>query len=340
MSNLISTDNNAHNSHFLIFSLDDKQYAVNIENVLEIIKVPALDVPQKMPKHILGVMTYNNISVNINDLRSVLSFPIRTYSADSQVIIVKTEEAIFGFLADKVLDVTPLKTENIQPLPYHSEDNLIKFLYRLHDTFISVINLNSVQNVIQKTQFEQSEFDVTALFPQDKETKAIMLKRQTDLIQKFQANIEQIYFDQEQFVIFSLNENLYALSIKSVKEIVKYKNISSIKLPTAYDYIEGIFNLRGDFISVLNFKKFLNNQDATIPENSMLIVLEVKDFKIAILVDNIFDITTVSQNEIISKFNDKFESKYVVSELHFENNIVSVISLDKLFADERLYIRD
>ena len=56
--------------------------------------------------------------------------------------------------------------------------------------------------------------------------------------------------------------------------------------------------------------------------------------------DKIMDIITVASNEVINKIDSKFESKYVLSELHVNGKIVSVISLDRLLADERFYIKD
>jgi chemotaxis signal transduction protein len=168
------------------------------------------------------------------------------------------------------------------------------------------------------------------------------LQRQRDIISKFENNIQQIYYDQEQYIIFELNKNQYALSIKNIKEIVKYKNINSISLPHTYDYIKGVFNFRGDFISILDFNIFLNmeNTKSVVTDLSKLIVLDVKDFKLALFVDNIIDIITVTPNEIFSKFDDKFESKFVSSEIHINDKIISIISLEKILADKRLYIKD
>lgn len=342
MTNIVTTEsNNLQENHCLIFSLNEKLYGINVENILEIIKVPKLDVPQKMPKHILGIITYNNISVKVADLSTILSHKAQKYTLDSHVILVKTEESIFGIIADNVNDVKPIKSSNIQPLPYHSEDNLIQYIYRLDNDFVSIIDLNSVQNVIQKTQFDTSDIDVTELFPQDEPSKKEMENRQYELIKKFETSIEQIYYDQEQYIIFELNNNLYSLPIKQIKEIVNFKNISIVNLPQRYNYVEGIFSLRGDFISVLNFKKFLNIEtDPASNDSNMLIVLELKDFKLALMVDKIIDIVTVTSNEVINKFDNKFESKYTISELHVNNQIISIISLEKLLSDERLYIKD
>lgn len=279
--------------------------------------------------------------MRIIDLDGILTHKPHSYTIDSQVIIVRTEESFFGIITDKVVDVNAVKTENIKHLPYQSENNLIQYMYKFNDLLISVIDLNSVQNVIQKTQFETSEADATTLLPLNTTEEMILDRRQSELVKKFDTNISKVYYDQEQYIIFDLNHNLYSLPIKQIKEIVKYKNVSIVKLPAKYDYIDGIFNLRGDFISVVNFKKFLGIEDSNfIKEGSMLIVLDLKDFKLALLVDKIIDIVTVMSSQVVSKLDSKFETKYVMSELYIDNNVISVLNIDKLLSDERLYIKD
>ena len=342
MNNLIiENKENLSENYCLIFSLDNKPYGINISNVLEIIKIPKINVPQKMPKHILGVITYNNISMKVIDLCGMLSHKKSSYGIDAQIIIVKTEEAIFGIITDKVIDVRAIRPANITHLPYQSENNLIQYLYKFKEMFISIVDLNSVQNVIKQTQFETSEFDSTEILHFNETEEKELEHRQYDLIKKFDTNIGQAYYDQEQYIVFDLNENLYSLPIKQIKEIVKYKNISIVKLPTKYDYVEGIFNLRGDFISVLNFKKFLGIENIDfVKDGSMLIVLELKEFKMALLVDKIIDIVTVLSTQVINKIDSKFENKYIMSELQIDNKVISIINIDRLLSDERLYIKD
>ena len=338
---IIKNQDNLKENYCLIFSLDEKPYALNVANVIEIIKIPKISVPQKMPKHVLGIMTYNNISMRVIDLCSILTHKPHSYTIDSHVIIVRTEESFFGIITDNVVDVSVVKTKNIKHLPYQSENNLIQYMYKFNDLFVSVIDLDSVQNVIQKTQFETNDIDVTTLLPLTSTTEIVLEHRQNELTKKFNTNISKVYFDQEQYIIFDLNQNLYSLPIKQIKEIVKYKTISAVSLPAKYDYIEGIFNLRGDFISIVNFKKFLGiDSSKTIKEGSMLIVLDLKEFKLALLVDKIIDIVTVTSSQVVNKLDSKFETKYVMSELYIDNNVISVLNLDKLLADERLYIKD
>ena len=60
---------------------------------------------------------------------------------------------------------------------------------------------------------------------------------------------------QFQLVTFQLGAELYGVNIMDVKEIVKTQSVRPI--PHAPHYVEGIFNLRGEIIPVLNLHKRL-----------------------------------------------------------------------------------
>lgn len=54
---------------------------------------------------------------------------------------------------------------------------------------------------------------------------------------------------EEQLVVFRLGKEEYAVSISQVREIIKYQ--SATKLPGTPSYIEGIINVRGKMIAVI-----------------------------------------------------------------------------------------
>ena len=63
------------NTH-LYFQIGDNMYAINSENVLEIMKLPALDYPQKLPNNTIGLLKYNNFVINVVDIRFYLNIHI------------------------------------------------------------------------------------------------------------------------------------------------------------------------------------------------------------------------------------------------------------------------
>ena len=49
---------------FLYFQTGHNKYAISSTNVLEIMKLPALDYPQKLPNNIVGLLKYNNFVIH------------------------------------------------------------------------------------------------------------------------------------------------------------------------------------------------------------------------------------------------------------------------------------
>ena len=61
--NSLVTLNNSDNGlqKFICFSLGNNKYAVTVENVLEVMDLPHLDYPQKLPANIIGLLKFNNL---------------------------------------------------------------------------------------------------------------------------------------------------------------------------------------------------------------------------------------------------------------------------------------
>jgi purine-binding chemotaxis protein CheW len=55
-----------------------------------------------------------------------------------------------------------------------------------------------------------------------------------------------------QLVVFNLGLEEYAIDISYAKEIIRIPKL--VKIPNVPEYIEGIFNLRGTVITVINLK--------------------------------------------------------------------------------------
>ena len=68
--------------------------------------------------------------------------------------------------------------------------------------------------------------------------------------------------DKTSVIIFEIGLEEFAIELSSIKEIVKAGQIR--KLPKSLDFIDGIYNYRGDIIHILNLEKVLNLHDIKI----------------------------------------------------------------------------
>lgn len=100
-----------------------------------------------------------------------------------------------------------------------------------------------------------------------------------------------------QLIIFKLGGEEYALHIDQIKEVVLTPNIA--KIPQTPDYIQGVANIRGNIIAIVDLeKKFnLSSPDKARTGNYTLVV-ESDSYKIGILVREVPNTLTVSEASI------------------------------------------
>jgi purine-binding chemotaxis protein CheW len=104
-----------------------------------------------------------------------------------------------------------------------------------------------------------------------------------------------------QLVTFNLAEELYGVNIMDVKEIVSIQDVRPI--PNAPYYVEGIVNLRGEIIPVINLHKRFNlhqpvEQEETEALERGFIILSIEDDKIGIIIDKIARVVVIDKTEI------------------------------------------
>ncbi|MCL1813343.1 MAG: chemotaxis protein CheW [Treponema sp.] len=106
--------------------------------------------------------------------------------------------------------------------------------------------------------------------------------------------------DQNQLVTFQLGEELYAINIMDVKEIVRVQEIRA--LPNAPSYVEGIFNLRGEIIPIINLhKRFHLKKAFTSEEDELLsgfIIIEIDKMKLGVIIDRISRVVTIEKENV------------------------------------------
>lgn len=325
---------------YLYFTLGESKYALNIGQVVEIMKLPLLDYPKKLDNNIIGLLNYNNFTINVLDIRFYLGIPVTPYSISNQLLIAKTDESIFGLVIDKVEDIISMEQSQVDSFPFSGEERIIDFLHKKGNETISGINLNSIEALLKKG-CQSVDIDIQTLFPHDDDSRYKFVQRNQALVEKFESNLITNAFAQDKFISFSLGDNIYCINLEYLKEFLK--NTSITHMPCDLDYIEGVITLRGDFISVINLKKFLNfdmdilSTDYTESKNN-IIVIDAFDYKIGFLVDEIFDIIDIPE-ELVTK-NYHTTDKYILSELVMEDKLYTILNMKNILSDERLFVEE
>ena len=330
------TDNNyieqKKNTH-LYFQIGESKYAIDSANVLEIMKLPALDYPQKLPNNIVGLLKYNNFVINVVDIRFYLNIDVQPYNPNNELLIVKTDETIFGIITDKVIGIIPFNSAMIDTIPYIDSKTIIDSLYKFNEETIFIINIYAMENLLREHN-QWKETDIKSLFPSDDASAKLMKKRTYDIASKSGMRLASgELHTKSKYISFNLNKDSYCIPLDYVIEVLKDTNVTNI--PGTPDFIEGIMNLRGDYITVLNLKKFLNFYDETVSDKKPVIIVSCNELKLALLIDKINELFDYQQDSIVETSEGYFSGEFINNE-----TLYTILNIEKVASDKRIIVTD
>ena len=99
-----------------------------------------------------------------------------------------------------------------------------------------------------------------------------------------------------QLVVFKLGKEEYGVEIHEVREIIKKDKVTSV--PNAPAFVEGIINLRGKIVVVINLLQRFGTFNEDEHKGTHIIISEVEDNSFGILVDEVSEVLRISQNGI------------------------------------------
>ncbi|MCF7790405.1 MAG: chemotaxis protein CheW [Victivallales bacterium] len=98
-------------------------------------------------------------------------------------------------------------------------------------------------------------------------------------------------------VIFELEQQKYALPTESVEKIVNAVKITS--LPHTPDKIQGIINVHGKVVAVIDIRKIMDLPTKTLELSDKIIITKTKKRQIAFVVDSVLELAEIKEDRIV-----------------------------------------
>ena len=191
-----------------------------------------------------------------------------------------------------------------------------------------------MESILKRHDIILPEVDIPALFPQDENSKSLMKKRTHSIAEKSALRLASGKLHaKNKYISFNLNNDYYCIALDYVKEVLKDTSITNV--PGTPDFIEGIMNLRGDYITVINLKKFLSLPECTVCEKNPVIIIKCNELKLALLIDKINELFEYQE----SSSNETTES-YYSNEFIYNSTLYTVLNIDKISSDKKIIITD
>ena len=140
--------------------------------------------------------------------------------------------------------------------------------------------------------------------------------------------------DSTNLVTFRLGTGEYAIDIMQAKEIIKMEKITLI--PNAPDFVEGVINLRGNIIPIIDLKKRFNLEETDGDKNTGIIIVKIEDVDMGIIIDSISKVVSMANSDIQPPppMLSGIGQKYIKGVGKLEDKLLVVLDLEKLFSSD------
>ncbi|MDN4607443.1 chemotaxis protein CheW [Sporosarcina highlanderae] len=112
-----SLNRNVEVQKIVVFRLEDKEYALEVDVVESIERLMAITKVPKTPSYVKGVVNLRGVVTPIIDLRERLNLKVNPLDEETRIIIVSNDEFDVGLIVDEATDVIDIPIDSIKLQP-------------------------------------------------------------------------------------------------------------------------------------------------------------------------------------------------------------------------------
>jgi purine-binding chemotaxis protein CheW len=129
---------------------------------------------------------------------------------------------------------------------------------------------------------------------------------------------------------FRIGRETFGVPISLVHEIVRVPEITAV--PEAPDYVEGVINLRGKIVSIVDLRKRFGEKEITQNKKNRILVVEVEKKMVGLIVDAASEVLRMSSDDVEDPPNvfEEGELNYVTGVGKLKDRLIILVELTKV----------
>jgi purine-binding chemotaxis protein CheW len=305
------------------FAVEGQEYALPIDQVQEIVQAPeSVSHVPNAGSRVLGVIDLRGRLLPVVSMRRVFGLPVTPLEPQNRIVVVSIDGGVVGVVMDTVREVLRVPHELVAPLPSvvagEGRKTEVESVCRLEDgkRLVSVLSVNRM--------FDSPEVrNEIADYRQEDEP---------DMPDERAADDGR--GDEELFVVFRLDDEEYAVDVDAVQEIIRVPE-ALIRVPKSYDFVEGLVNLRGTVLPVVDLRTRLGLDRTERDERQRIVVLIIGGVRTGFIVDSVAEVARVGRNVLEPAPELSAEQARVVSRvanLPDQQRMLLLVQVDQLLA--------
>jgi purine-binding chemotaxis protein CheW len=143
-----------------------------------------------------------------------------------------------------------------------------------------------------------------------------------------------------QLVSFRIDNEEFGIDILNVKEIIRIVNIT--KVPNSPDFVEGIINLRGKVIPVIDLRTKLGMPKKECDKDTRIVVVVIDERTVGFLVDAVSEVLRIPVNitEAPPEITAGKNSEYIKAVGKLDDRLLTLLDLNKILLKEEKQIME
>lgn len=280
---------------FLIFKMGNEDFALELDYLYEIIlaDIHFTEITGST-NEIAGLITLRDDLITVIDLRVYYKFD-KKVSDKNRILISRIDNKTIGLLIDEIIDIRDFVDTSIDYMKDELEKNKIAGVLHDNNSLISFLD-----DKVLKIILDDNESYVDS----------------KDVVNKDEEKSE----DSSEFILFELKGKEYSFEVDIVAEIIDFEKSTNVAYTN--EFIDGVINIRGQIVPIVSLVNILK-MNVVFKNDSKIIVCNIGNTKVGFVVDNVSDILSVSNKDVIAQ-----DDEYLTDVLHLDNGKRLVLKMN------------
>ena len=140
-----------------------------------------------------------------------------------------------------------------------------------------------------------------------------------------------------QLVVFQLGGEEFGVEIMQVQEIIRMPDIT--RIPQSPDYVEGVINLRGKIIVVVNLDTKFDLHSKELDDDSRIVIVEVSNNVIGMIVDSVSEVMRLSPSNVEPApdiISTKIQADYLKGVGKLDDRLLILLDLGRVLNEDEV----
>jgi purine-binding chemotaxis protein CheW len=240
---------------------------------------------------------------------------------DQRLIVVQTRGSLLALLVDKVREVLKMPRRQIDPPPQNLAETK-------NVELSGIAKLENGKRLIMLLDADHliDDQDIQKLGSATGDSAA------SDSL-KHQVGDGKAALDVQQFATFRLGDGEYGIPISKIQEIDRAAKMT--RVPRTAEYMDGITNLRGEVIPVINARKRFHLPQKEADERTRVIIMELGGVKTGLLVDSVREVLNLACKDIApppASLSTTIDRQYIsgIGKVDGDKRMIVLLDVEKI----------